>query len=254
VFLRKRLFVAALALLALFGAYRAAYRVPILMYHVVGDPAEYGGLGVRPATFERQMEFLRAHGYHVIGLEELVRLVREGRRAPLGTVVITFDDGTIDNIDKAFPVLKKMGFPATVFMITSNIDREGWLSAEDLRLMDASEITIGSHTVSHAYLPDLRSEEDVVREIRQSKRTLEDLLGHPVTLFSYPAGGFTGSIRSIVAAEGYEGAVTTNQGLAANDPYALHRVKVRDSAGNLFNFWAKTTGLYHIGKKRIVTE
>lgn len=251
---RKRLLLVLALAAAAALACRAAYRVPVLMYHVIGDPSVHGGLAVRPETFERQMEFLRSHGYRVIPLEEHVRNVRDGRRAPFGTVVVTFDDGTIDNIEHAFPVLKKMGFPAAIFMITENIDREGWLSAEDLRLMDASGVTIGSHTVTHAFLPQVKEEAKLLHELRASKETLEKVLGHPVTLFSYPAGGFTNRAKALVEAEGYEGAVTTNHGTALSDPYAIHRIKVKDAGGNLFGFWAKTTGLYHIGKRLIAVE
>ena len=80
---------------------------------------------------------------------------------------------------------------------------------------------------------------------------MEKILGRPVTLFSYPAGGFNGYVRSLVIDEGYDGAVATNRGLTRHDPYALHRIKATNGKNSLFNFWAKISGLYHVGKKRI---
>ncbi|HTL70306.1 MAG TPA: polysaccharide deacetylase family protein [Candidatus Eisenbacteria bacterium] len=248
--LRKRLFVAAAAIVAAVCLARVSFQVPILMYHRIGDPLE-SGLAVSPETFERQMEFLKVHHYNVVSLSELVGRLRDGRPLPPKTVSITFDDGTIDNIEFAFPVLKKMNFPATVFMITENIGKPGWLSAEDLRLMDGFGVSVGSHTVSHAYLPDVKDDSEIRRQIVDSKRALEELLGHPVTLFSYPAGGFTETARRLVQEAGYEGAVTTNHGRRKDDVYALRRVKIKESGGSLFNFWLKTSGLYHLGKKRI---
>ena len=223
------------------------------MYHRVEDSTERSSTRVSPDTFERQMEFLKVHHYRVLSLRELLELLRSGKNVPTKTVVITFDDGTADNVKNAFPILKKMSFPATIFMITRNIGQPGWLSEEDLRILDEGGITIGSHTAGHAFLPNL-PKEVVMQELTESKKRLEEILGHPVTLFSYPAGGVTPEVESLVEAAGYEGAVTTNHGQSRHDPYALHRIKASESGRNLFNFWLKTSGLYHLGKKRIVSE
>lgn len=229
------------------------YEAPILMYHKV-EPAQDGradSTRVSPAIFEKQMEFLKVRGYRVVPLAQLARDVAAGKRLPDKTVAITFDDGTLDNFRYAFPVLRKMKFPATIFMITDNIGREGWLSEEDLRILDESGITIGSHTVRHTFLPEA-DEATVRRELADSKTRLEQILGRPVTLFSYPAGGVTPGIQRLVAEAGYEVAVTTNYHRDRRDILALHRVKATESGGSLFSFWVKTSGYYHLGKKRIV--
>jgi len=229
---------------------RNFYEVPVLMYHRVDVSDRESGVYVRPENFEKQMEFLKVHRYHVMPLETLIQDLKARRRNPPKSVVITFDDGTLDNIKNAFPVLKTMGFPATVFMITENIGRPGWLSEEDLKILDEGGVSIGSHTLNHAYLPELPVSR-VQEEIAGSKKRLEGILGHEVTLFSYPAGGVTPQIREFVEKAGYAGAVTTNYGKERHDPYSLHRVKVGDSSGNLFNFLAKTSGFYSLGKKRV---
>lgn len=229
------------------------YEVPILMYHHVEHSSEPSGVNVTPESFERQMEFLKLHRYHVMELSQLIALVKSGQKLPPKTVSITFDDGYVDNLDNAFPILKQMDFPATVFMITSNVGREGFLSEEDLRILDASSIAIGSHTAHHAFLPEL-SRADAQTELIDSKKELERTLGHPVTLFSYPAGGTTPALEALVKEAGYEGAVTTNYESRPQDPYALHRVKISDASGNVFNFWLKTSGYYSLGKKRVVAQ
>jgi peptidoglycan/xylan/chitin deacetylase (PgdA/CDA1 family) len=164
--------------------------------------------------------------------------------------VVTFDDGNLDNFTNAFPILKKMNFPATIFMITQNIGKEGWLGAEDLRVLESSGVSIGSHTAHHAFLPDLK-EEEIVSELRQSRNELEKILGHPVFLFSYPGGGVTTKAKELVAREGYHGAVTTNYGRLHRDLYALKRIKITERDGNLFSFWAKLSGLYSLGRRRV---
>ena len=243
-------FFSAAALFLALSYLRGLYEVPILMYHRVDISDREPGVYVRPENFERQMEFLKVHRYHVLPLQDLIRDLKSGRKPRSKSVVITFDDGNLDNFRNAFPVLKKMGFPATIFMITDNIGRPGWLSAEDLKILDESGITIGSHTVTHAFLPEHPAGR-IEEELRGSKKALEALLGREVTLLSYPAGGVTPEIRALVEKMGYAGAVSTNYGKTRHDPYALHRIKVGDSASNLFNFWAKTSGFYHLGKKRV---
>ncbi len=220
------------------------------MYHRVGDAWEGSSTTVSTATFKRQMEFLRVHRYRVISLADFLKELKTDKRISFKTVVVTFDDGYLDNFKNAFPILKQLNFPATIFMITGNINHKGWLAEEDLRILGDSGVSIGSHTVNHAFLPSLSASEDFF-ELTESKKRLEKILGHPVTLFSYPAGGVTQEIKELVKKAGYDGAVTTNYGKPKNDPYLLHRIKVTETGGNLFGFWMKTSGLYHLGKTRI---
>lgn len=245
----KRIAIAIAVFFGFFLFYRANYEVPILMYHHVGS-SEKSSVNVSTEVFERQMEFLKVHRYHVITLDDLVGHIRLGQAIPWNAIVITFDDGYLDNFVNAFPVLKKMSFPATIFMITKNIGQEEWLTEEDLRVLDASGITIGSHTANHAFLPDLKYDE-MVGELKESRNRLEKILGHPVFLFSYPAGGVTREAKAEIGKAGYRGAVTTNYGRLKHDPDALHRIKITEANGNLFEFWIKISGIYHLGKKRI---
>jgi peptidoglycan/xylan/chitin deacetylase (PgdA/CDA1 family) len=247
---KKIVFLSACLIGALLWAQTTLYAVPVLMYHRVDAPDRGSSVVVSPEDFEKQMEFLKVHRYRVLPLADIFQAIREGKKIPRKTVAITFDDGTEDNIRYAFPVLYKLGLPATVFMITSQIDKPGWLTAEDLKIMDESGVAIGSHTVNHAFLPKLSAEE-AKEEIHRSKRHLEAVLGHDVELFSYPAGGTTPEIEQWVQDAGYKGAVTTNYGKEKYRPFGLHRIKISSSSGNLFNFWIKISGFYHLGKKRV---
>ena len=233
-----------------FLTHRYLYEAPVLMYHHVDNALSGSSNFVSPESFQRQMEFLKVHRYRVVGLAELIREVKEKKTIPAKTVAITFDDGNLDNFQNAFPILKKMDFPATLFMISSNVGKKDSLSEEDLRILDGSNITIGSHTIHHAFLPELPPEE-VKKELVNSREVLEKILGHEVTLFSYPAGGVTPEIERMVQEAGYVGAVTTNYGTKNDDPYALHRVKVGERSGNLFNFWFKLSGYSRWGKKHV---
>ncbi len=246
----KKIALVIVCISGLFLFYNANHAVPVLMYHHVGKASEKLNLNVDAETFERQMEFLKIHHYRLMSFEDFIGHVQLGQPVPWNTVVITFDDGYLDNFTNAFPVLRKMDFPATIFMITGNIGKDGWLSAEDLNILESSGITIGSHTVNHAFLPELKKGE-VVSELRQSRNQLEKILGHPVFLFSYPAGGVTQEVKKLVEEEGYHGAVTTNYGKSRRDVYALRRIKITERDGNLFSFWAKISGLYSLGRRHV---
>ena len=248
---KKRFLLAAAAAVMVPYFYQAHAEVPVLMYHHVEPDIAGSSVHVSPLTFMRQMEFLKVHGYRVVPLERLVQKIKAKEPVPSKTVAITFDDGTLGIFKYAFPVLKKMDFPATIFMITRDIGQKGFLSEEDLRILDESGLAIGSHTVNHAFLPDLRDKNELLYEMDESKKVLEQILGHPVTLFSYPAGGVTAEAEALLEALGYEGAVTTNYAARRGDPYAIRRVKITEGKRSLFNFWLKVSGLYQVGKKRI---
>ncbi len=201
------------------------YYPPILMYHSL-DPSRNNTPTISSEGFFRHMQFIKRHGYRVISLEELARELKEGK-IPRKTVVITFDDGYKDNL-KAVEVLRKFGFPATIFMIVGRIGDSGFLTKEDLlRIEKGSKIRIGLHTINHCILYKCRDPEF---EIREGKRRLEQVLGHPVNVFSYPVGGFNREIQEIVKSSGFLCAVTTNRGYSRGiDLYALRRIKMKDS-------------------------
>jgi peptidoglycan/xylan/chitin deacetylase (PgdA/CDA1 family) len=231
------------------------YSLPIMMYHSV-NPRSIPGMNlliVKPETFERQMRFLKQHNYNVVRLEEAASLIREKKRIPLRTVVITMDDGYKDNYIYAFPVLKKYNLPATIFVIINEIGRSDRLSWKEIEEMQASGlITFGSHTLSATPLIDFKSESEVKRQIVESKRILEAKLGRRVAAFSYPEGRFNEKIRQMVIDAGYELAVATSPGrrYSPNDLYLLKRLRISENAENLFVLWFETTGFYKYLKEK----
>lgn len=234
---------------------RSRYVVPILMYHTVYPSASYSNrLAVSTETFEKQMEFLKKNRYTVMSLPDLVRAINEKRELPAKPVALTFDDGYKDMYTDVFPILKKYGFSGTFFIIVQEVGRvqNDRLSWEQIKEMQASGFAvIGSHAVGPEPLINFVSADDVRWQITESKRQLEEKLGSPVTLFSYPEGLFTPAIRQMVIDAGYEGAVATKPGkmYAIDDGYALRRLRISESAKNMFVFWAQTSGYYTMFKK-----
>lgn len=224
------------------------YIVPILMYHHVAPGHADSKLFVSPEAFDRQVGFLVRRGFRVITLEELARTIRRGERVRLKTVLLTFDDGFRDFYEHAYPVLKRHRVPATVFAVANDVGKTRefpFCSWEELREMSENGIEVGSHTLTHASLPQLGARE-LEREIGESKKVLEAGLGKPVRFLSYPGGAFDDRARQAVKAAGYEAAVATHPGASYGDRdlWTLRRLRVSRSCDNLFWFWFKVSGFY----------
>lgn len=224
------------------------YVVPVMMYHHVGYTDKPRMNYVTPEHFAKHLAYLYEHGYHVISFSELAESIREKKTFPRNSVVIAFDDGYEDNFVNAFPVLKKYHFPAIVFIVTDVVGKPGFLTWEQMKEMEKDNISFGSHTRLHTYLPSLDKAEQR-NQIQVSKEILEQQLGHPIDYFAYPSGGFNESILSILKEAGYKGACTTNRGYRGfNDPYMMKRIRFGNN-DNDFSLWAKLSGYYQVFKK-----
>ena len=199
--------------------------VSILMYHVIGDGPST--LFVREREFPLHMKYLYENNYQVISLERALKVLK-GEEYIEKAVVITFDDGYASFYDKAWDVLKKYGFTATVFAITDLCNNERYLSWEQMRFLEANWIDVGSHTLSHAALKNA-DENELEREIAGSKRIIEENLIYPCSFFCYPEGYYSDAAIEAVKKAGYASAVTIMSGNASakSNLYKLPRLYVR---------------------------
>ena len=206
------------------GPGKGEAKIPVLMYHSVSEaPIGIENLSVRPSAFEAQIRYLMENGFTPLTFDQLkdAGLYKK-------PIVITLDDGYVDNYAQAYPILKKYHCKATVFMISNMIDREGYLSCEQMRAMSDC-ISFQSHTASHPKLAGL-SEEEAREECRQSKEAIEEATGRPVQTISYPCGSHTAQTAS-VAGEAYQYAVTVNRGWYHRqvNPYEIPRIEIERS-------------------------
>lgn len=241
---------------------RSGFHIPILMYHSVSEDAEqnvhpYYKVVTHPRVFAEQMEFLKRKGFEAISLEDAICKLREGKEAAGKYVVITFDDGFRDVLTHAAPVLDKAAFTATIYLSTGFVGNENrnfkgreCLSWNEVRDLQRSGITFGSHTVTHPKLYGL-AVNAIRNEIADSKRTIEDKLGLPVHSFAYPYAfpendsAFKTRLRNILLESGYSNGVCTAIGRAhaGSDPFFLERLPVNsDDDARLFE--AKMAGSY----------
>ena len=92
----------------------------VLMYHAIAESlhSEEKKFACTPSNFRKQMNYLKTAGYHIVSLHEIVDVYEKGKELPEKSVAITFDDGYIDMYENAFPVLKELGYPATLFVVS----------------------------------------------------------------------------------------------------------------------------------------
>lgn len=198
--------------------------VPVLYYHSVlvqaGNP-----LRMPPAQFEEQMAYLAGHGYHDITPQQLEKFLQGQGLLPSKPFLITFDDGYTDNYTNALPILRKYGFTALVFMVSSYVDGSGYLSSRQLQGLIAAGWSIGGHTVHHLDLTKLAPAEQA-KELEDSKKFLRGITGQPVLYFAYPYGGYNPEVIGQLQKAGYRLAFTTERGWAVrgSDPFLIHRV------------------------------
>jgi peptidoglycan/xylan/chitin deacetylase (PgdA/CDA1 family) len=208
---------------------RRAAAVPILMYHVIGDPragAPYPDLFVRASDFAGQMRWLDRHGYQAVTLRAVWDHWHRGTPLPEKPVVVSFDDGYRSVAQAAFRSLNAHGWAGVLNLTVKNLRVRGGLSERQVRMLIAAGWELDSHTVTHANLPSLGAGE-LRREVAGSRKALRQLFGVPVDFFCYPAGRYDARVIAEVRRAGYLGATTTIEGMATADrPYELRRVRV----------------------------
>ena len=241
-------------------------QIPILMYHSISNDLDdhlhpYYRTVTSPERFEQQIRFLSHEDYQVLTLSEAVLLLQETLERPISLdsqrpkVVITFDDGLRDFYTSAFPILKKFGFKASVFLTSGLIDKafitgRECLKAPEIKELAEKGIEFGSHTVSHPQLKTL-SRNEIVYELANSKKMIEDIIGSPVSLFSYPYrfpeedSIFTKMFGMLLVDQGYAVGMTTIIGVTKikDNPLFLKRLPVNDCDDTRF-FQAKLEGAY----------
>ena len=181
---------------------------PILTYHRTGGPA----------AFQAQLEGLMDAGLTPVSFEHLVAAIEGWAELPDKAFVVSFDDGWLDQIDGALPVLEALRVPA-VFFVLPGFDRhgQGHMTLADIQTVRAAGVTVGSHTINHADLPPLyRTNLGAAQaEVVESRQWLEaDIDG--VDYFAYPLGRFDPDVTALVAAAEYRAAVTTVPGIVHN--------------------------------------
>ncbi|MGH7988537.1 MAG: polysaccharide deacetylase family protein [Candidatus Binataceae bacterium] len=179
--------------------------------------------------------------------------VRADFNAPLApgshSVAVTFDDGWVSFVENALPELERRNIPATVFMITnfmgSKLDddpNERLMSAQELKSIPSTLVTIGSHTLTHCMLTSV-DEDEAKRQLSESRATLRHLLEREVDLFAFPFTVYNSHLLELCRETGYARAFTGRPCFARPGEFETGRVRV-DPSDSLLEFHLKLMGAY----------
>ena len=238
-----------------------AARLPALLYHHVGPdrPAAMRGLTVSPERFEKHIRRLAQRGYQGISPADWLRWRRGGEGLPAKPVLITFDDGYEDLVEYAFPVLRRYGFSAAVYIVTRQLggtnawdEGRGWGT---LRLMTAGQIQhwaahgieFGGHSRTHADLTNL-SAAKLADEVAGSAADVEQLLGSRAVSFAYPYGLHNQQVDDCVRNEFELAFIADDDDEGMNtlqtDPHLLLRTMVQRDDSAFAVKWRARHGRY----------
>ncbi|MGB8169092.1 MAG: polysaccharide deacetylase family protein [Chthoniobacteraceae bacterium] len=201
--------------------------VVVLCYHRIEGKAG-GSLSIEPALFEEQMKKIKDSGIPVIPMQDFLAWRRGEKNIPPKSIIITIDDGYVSGYDVGWPILKKYGFPFTMYVYLTYINTGGkavtWAQLAEMR--DAG-VDIGSHTVLHSDLKvkprrltgaqlslasiitPMDYDSWLKYELEHSKQVIEEKLGIKCNTIAYPYGLNNEKVREAAKAAGYEAAFTT---------------------------------------------
>jgi len=208
----------------------ARARAVVLMYHRVGEAGaepDEGDYVLPTALFERQLHWLVAQGRPVLPLGALAGAARPDR-----AVVLTFDDGCESDASVAWPLLRALRLPAAFFVSPARVGEPGRVGWGELRSLAQEGFVVGCHGLDHTLLGGLAADE-LNRQLRESKRWIEEELGRPVDALSLPGGSGGRRVRRAAHEAGYRLVFGSRPGVVRGpaDGALIPRVAVRRGHG-----------------------
>lgn len=230
------------------GAARTA-TVPILMYHYISTPPSASdkirvGLSVTPKMFEAQIKLLVDNGFTAVTLSDLYAHLATGRALPAKPIILTFDDGYVDNYQNAFPILQKYGLTGTFFVLTAPADAEdpAYLSWDMIEEMSRAGLEMQLHAKNHIDLRRRRYE-DLIWQIIGGRQSIEAHTGKPAVFMAYPSGKYDDAVLKFLANNNFWAAVTTESGRIHTLSDALTWTRVRIAGQLRLADFAKLLGV-----------
>ena len=212
--------------------------VPVLSYHKFSEQPADGKTTVSRAQFERQMQHLADNGYTVVTLDALLDFMAYERPLPSKAVAITIDDGWRSTYEIAYPVLKRHGFPATLFVYTGLIAEQGGKLAmtwEQIRELADNGIDVQCQSRSHRNFAKPRDNENfesyfraIDAELTETARVLKEKVGADCRFLSYPYGQTNPLVIAVAKQHDLRGAFTLRREASPffADPYRIGRAMI----------------------------
>jgi peptidoglycan/xylan/chitin deacetylase (PgdA/CDA1 family) len=200
-------------------------RIPVITFHRVHAFAtelvkSLPDLTIEPSTFYAEMQALAGARYHSISIEQLYDALFHGSALPSRPVLISVDDGYVDDTRTILPVLRRFHLRATFFVIVGRDNQPGFVTPSQMRELDGAGMDVEDHSLTHIDLRTVTGSA-LKAQVTGSKRTLEGILGHPVSAIAYPFGTYNATVLAAVRAAGYSLGFTTMGGESASSTASL---------------------------------
>jgi biofilm PGA synthesis lipoprotein PgaB len=220
------------------------HAVALIYHHVNEDTPAL--TSVSPVVFEQHLDYLAEHQFNIWPLSRILDALDKGRDLPANTVAITFDDAYRSIYTEAFPRLRKRNWPFTIFVSSSGIDNgyADYLNWDQLREMAKAGNEISNHSHSHAHLvrrlkgeSNTRWQTRVRSDIEMAAERIKDEIGSDSSLFAYPYGEYSQSLKAIVRSLGYHGIAQQSGAIGAHsDLLAIPRFPMATGYADLERF------------------
>tara|TARA_X000000368_G_scaffold353200_1_gene294260 strand:- start:2485 stop:3495 length:1011 start_codon:yes stop_codon:yes gene_type:complete len=210
-----------------------------LMYHRFDDN-RFPSTSISKDNFESQMLYLKKNNYTILPISKLVSFFEGNYKLPQKSIFITVDDGYKSFFKNGFPILKKLGFPFSIFLSTkfvSNEKNSDFMSWSMIKEVYNSNGSILNHTFSHANLNEISSEQ-ALNELILAEEKIKNELNHIPKIFSYPYGESNNKIEKLLQKLGYKLAFSQHSSpISINEnKYRLPRFSINDEFGKLERF------------------
>jgi len=207
--------------------------VTVLIYHRFGED-EYPTTNIAVERFREQLEFLRNSDYTVIPLQQLVQSLRERKKLPPRSVVITIDDGYRSVYDNAWPLLREYGYPFTIFLYTKATENSHWnyMTWNQVKELKDAGVDFQNHGFAHDHMAFKPPEMDMAEyrawiraDLAVSTRILSEELHERPRFFALPYGEYNKVLLDEVRSFGYEAILLQDPGSVSShtDPFAIPR-------------------------------
>ncbi|MBF0287309.1 MAG: polysaccharide deacetylase family protein [SAR324 cluster bacterium] len=236
--------------------------LPILMYHHIAEPpraVKVRGLYVTPKQFEWQIQCLKEAGFEFTNFRKLTNQNGEqfSTSSSKRQIILTFDDGYLDNYENAFPILRHYGITAVIYPVVGAIGKKKVIWKENdeqypvdlmtknaIQEMHQAGVEFGSHLYDHMHL-EQQTQASIQNQLCRSKEILENILGEDVLSVAYPFGSYSSTVLQATAEAGYQYGLTTVSGINTAQQPHLELKRTAIKGNRLHHRWTFMKQLQH---------
>lgn len=219
------------------------FDIPVFVYHRFGDD-RYPSTNISTEIFEQQLQFLKEHDFELLTFGDAMNRWQNGAGLPEKAVILTIDDGYLSFYENGLPLLKKYGMPATMFVQTSTVGGNDYMTWDQLREIQKNGVEVLNHSHSHEYFVNIPKEQRAKtfqNDLQQSTALFEKHMTFRPVYYSYPYGEFTPGMADVLKKNGYHAAAAQKSGVFSDNsnPYEIPRFPMGGVFATLDGFTSK---------------